>query len=79
MFTEEELLEAIEQFSSPADFNEIQRKMKESGLSWSDLKGETRKAMSDAMKRFPTTPEEFRGKPHIHYEVARRKRENESV
>lgn len=76
MFTEEELLEAIEQFSSPADFNEIQRKMKESGLSWLEVKGETRKAMSDALKRFPTTPEEFRGKPHIMYEIPKRKRGN---
>lgn len=76
MFTEEELLKAIAQFSSPADFNEIQRKMKENGLSWSEVKGETRKAMSDAMKRLPTTPEEFIGKPHIVYEIPKRKREH---
>lgn len=77
--TDEELYEAITNVSSGKEFNEVQRRVRESGLSWETASKKTQQAFVKALKRIETTPEEFKGKPHIHYEVARRKRENESV
>lgn len=74
--TEKELLEMLKTIKTGEEFNAMQKRLRESDLSWNILQLETKKEYAKTMERIHPCPQEYKDNPHIHYEVARRKREN---